>query len=273
MPMVWSEFLHHLMPLFATYMLFAVGTPYLMGLYRFVRYGAASMDTLIGLGTGVAFLYSFALTAFEEPLRPYLDVSHTYYDVTIVVIGFITLGKFLEARARLRTGDAIQALLGLQARTALLVKDGQEIEVPVEQVAAGDVLVIRPGARIPVDGTGLEGASFVDESMVTGEPIPAGRGPGDTLIGGTLNTTGTMTMRATRIGADTVLAGIIRMGAPRKAARPPCRRWQTGSRRCSCRRSWSLQRWRLPPGCCLESPRSASMWRSATLSAPLSACW
>lgn len=131
----WSEFFHHLLPVLATYTLFVVGKPYLLGLYRFLRYGKANMDTLIGLGTSVAMLYSFILSAFEESLKPFLNVNQSYYDVAIVVIAFITLGKYLEARSKLKTGDAIEKLLNLQAKTALVVRDGKEIEIPVGEVA------------------------------------------------------------------------------------------------------------------------------------------
>src|SRR3989344_4192469 len=115
MSLFWKEFFHHFLPVFATYALFVFGKPYLLGVYRFLRYGKANMDTLIGIGTSVAFLYSFILTAFAESLRQYVNVEYTYYDVTIIVIAFITLGKYLEARAKVKTGDAIEKLLNLQA--------------------------------------------------------------------------------------------------------------------------------------------------------------
>ncbi|MEJ0063818.1 MAG: heavy metal translocating P-type ATPase [Alphaproteobacteria bacterium] len=204
-------FFHHLLPVMATYALFAVGKPYLAGVYRFIRYGAANMDTLIGLGTGVAYIYSFIVTAFEESLRPYINVEHNYYDAAIVVIAFITLGKYLEARARLKTGYAIRQLLDLQAKTARVLRQGVETEIPVEQVLVGDVIVVKPGAKLPVDGIVLEGSSHIDESMITGEPDPAAKKPGDTVTGGTINGTGSFTFRATKVGADTMLAAIVRM--------------------------------------------------------------
>ena len=207
------EFFHHLMPLMATYMLFVVGLPYLLGVFRFLRYGAASMDTLIGLGTSVAYLFSFSLAAFELALKPYVDTTQDYYDVTIIVIGFITLGKFLEARAKLRTGGAIEALMGLQARTAIILEGGKEREIPIEQVVAGNILVIRPGSRIPVDGVVKLGRSYVDESMVSGEPVPVKKTAASPVIGGTLNTDGSFTMEARKVGAETVLANIIAMVA------------------------------------------------------------
>jgi len=218
---VLKEFFHHLLPIMATYTLFVVGLPYLRGLWLFMRRGAAGMDTLIGFGTSVAFLYSFALSAFEESLKSYIDTHHTYYDVTIVVIGFITLGKYLEAKARLRTGDAIRHLLSLSAKTALVIKDGKEIEVPVNQVQVGDMLIIKPGAKIPVDGEVVSGSSYVDESMVTGEPMPVVKAIGDTVVGGTLNTSGSLTFKATKVGAGTLLASIIRMVEQAQGSKAP----------------------------------------------------
>lgn len=218
---VLKEFFHHLLPIFATYTLFVVGKPYLMGVYRFVRYGKANMDTLVGIGTSAAFLYSFILSAFEEVLQPYLDVSHTYYDVTIVVIAFITLGKYLEARAKLKTGDAIEALLNLQAKTALVLRDGEELEIPADQVKVGDSVRIKPGAHIPVDGVLTEGASYVDESMVTGESMPMEKTVGDTVRAGTLNTSGAFTFTATSVGSETTLANIIAMVEAAQGSRAP----------------------------------------------------
>lgn len=206
-----KEFFHHLLPLMATYTLFVIGLPYLKGLYRFLRHGAANMDTLIGLGTSAAFLYSFVLSAFEDSLGPYVNVEQTYYDVTIVVIGFITLGKFLEMRAKIKTGDAIEKLLGLQAKTALVLRNGKEMEIAVSDVVLGDVVIIKPAMKIPLDGVVMDGGSFVDESMVSGEPMPVAKHAGDAVIGGTLNTNGSFTFRVTKVGTDTLLAGIIRM--------------------------------------------------------------
>lgn len=210
-PPALKEFFHHLLPLMATYALFVIGLPYLKGLYRFIRHGAANMDTLIGLGTSAAFLYSFILSAFEDSLSAYVNVEQTYYDVTIVVIGFITLGKFLEMRAKIKTGDAIEKLLGLQAKTALVLRNGKEMDIPIGDVLPGDVVIIKPAMKIPLDGEVMDGSSFVDESMVSGEPMPVAKQAGDTVIGGTMNATGSFTFRVTKVGADTLLAGIIRM--------------------------------------------------------------
>lgn len=216
-----KEFFHHLLPIFATYILFVVGKPYLMGFYRFLRYGKANMDTLIGIGTVAAFLYSFAVTAFEEALRPFINVDYQYYDVTIVVIAFITLGKYLEARSKIKTGDAIEKLLNLQAKTALVIRDGKEIEISVNDVKHGDLIIVKPGVKIPVDGVITEGASYIDESMVTGEPMPAQKKIGDSVVSGTMNTTGSFTFKATKVGSETLLAQIIKMVEEAQGSRAP----------------------------------------------------
>src|SRR3989338_6965231 len=215
------EFVHHLLPIFAAYVLFVVGKPYLLGFYRFLRYGKANMDSLIGIGTFAAFIYSFIITAFEEKLAPFLNVENIYYDIVIVVIAFITLGKYLEAKAKIKTGDAIEKLLNLQAKTAIVVQDGKEQEVSINQVVHGDQIVVKPGVRIPVDGTVSNGSSFVDESMVTGEPMPVEKKTGDTVIAGTINTTGSFTFKAMRVGSETMLAHIIKMVEEAQGSRAP----------------------------------------------------
>lgn len=221
MPRIWSEFIHHLLPILATYTLFVGGKPYLKGLYSFLRHGQASMDTLIGLGTSVAFVYSFLITAFEEVLAPYINVDHTYYDVTIVVITFITLGKYLEAKAKLKTGAAIEELLNLQSKTALVLRGGTEHMLPIAEVVHGDMVVVKPGERIAVDGVITEGTSFVDESMVTGEPMPVEKTIGNVVVGGTLNTTGAFVFRTTKVGSETLLASIIKMVQEAQGSKAP----------------------------------------------------
>lgn len=216
-----EEFFHHLLPLMATYVLFVVGKPYLLGFYRFLRYGKANMDTLIGIGTLTAFLYSFAVTAFEDVLKPFINVSATYYDVTIIVITFIALGKYLEARSKLKTGDAIEKLLNLQAKTALVIRDGKEVEVAIDKVVHGDLIIVKPGEKIPVDGVITEGSSFIDESMVTGEPMPAGKKVGDSVVAGTINTSGSFTFKATKVGSETLLAHIIKMVEEAQGSKAP----------------------------------------------------
>lgn len=216
-----KELFHHLLPLLATYMLFVVGRPYLLGFYRFLRYGKANMDTLIGIGTTAAFLCSFAITAFEETLRPFINVDYQYYDVTIVVITFIALGKYLEARSKIKTGDAIEKLLNLQAKTALVIRDGKELEISVNDVKHGDLIIIKPGAKIPVDGVITEGGSFIDESMVTGEPMPEQKKIGDAVVSGTINTSGSFIFKATKVGSETLLAQIIKMVEDAQGSKAP----------------------------------------------------
>ena len=221
MSYVIKEFFHHLLPLMATYILFVVGKPYLLGFYRFLRYGKANMDTLIGIGTLTAYLYSFAVAAFEEPLRQFINVDATYYDVTIIVITFIALGKYLEAKSKLKTGDAIEKLLNLQAKTALVIQNGKEMEIPVNEVKHGDLIIVRPGAKIPVDGVITEGGSFIDESMVTGEPMPAQKKVEDNVVAATINTTGSFTFKATKVGSETLLAHIIKMVEEAQGSKAP----------------------------------------------------
>jgi P-type Cu+ transporter len=216
-----SLFMHHLMPILATYILFVIGKPYLLGFYRFLRYGKANMDTLIGMGTLVAFIYSFIVSAFEDVLRPFINVDYQYYDVTIVVITFIALGKYLEIRSKIKTGDAIEKLLNLQAKTALVIRDGQEIEISVNDVLLGDLIIIKPGAKIPVDGLITLGLSFVDESLVTGEPIPVEKKVGDNVMSGTINTSGSFTFKATKVGSETFLAQIIKMVEEAEGSKAP----------------------------------------------------
>ncbi|OGG89111.1 ATPase [Candidatus Kaiserbacteria bacterium RIFOXYD1_FULL_42_15] len=221
MTSVTQEFVHHLLPIFATYTLFVVGKPYLLGFYRFIRFGSANMDTLIGIGTVSAFLYSFIVTALAETLRPFINVEFTYYDVTIVVITFIALGKYLEAKSKIKTGEAIEKLLNLQAKTALVVRDGKEIEIAVSEVKHGDLLIVKPGAKIPVDGVITEGTSYIDEAMVTGEPMPTQKQVGDSVVAGTINTTGSFIFKATKIGSETLLAQIIKMVEEAQGSKAP----------------------------------------------------
>lgn len=221
MPETISEFFHHLLPIFATFIFATIGKPYIIGVYRFFRYGKANMDTLIGLGTLVAFLYSFIISAFDKILAPYLNIEYTYYDVTIVVITFIALGKYLEAKSKIKTGDAIEKLLGLQAKTALVVRNGIETEVSIDQVTLGDIVVVKPGQKIPVDGVVVEGSSFVDESMLTGEPIPVEKTKDTQVVAGTINTTGSFNFKATKIGSETLLAHIIKMVEEAQGSKAP----------------------------------------------------
>src|SRR5260370_860448 len=196
-----------------------VGWEFHRGAIKTLRHGSANMDTLVSLGSTAAYLLSVVATFFPQVVG---DV--TFYDTTALIVTLIYLGKYLEVRAKGQTNEAIRKLSGLQARTAHVVRAGQEIELPIEQVQVGDELLVRPGEKIPVDGTVLSGISSVDESMITGESIPVEKVEGESLIGATINQNGLMRMRATKVGADTVLASIIRMAEQAQGSKAPIQR-------------------------------------------------
>ena len=201
--------------------LFWAGMPFLQGVGRFIRYRVANMDTLIGIGTLSAYIYSAVIVLFPQVREYFKFPEYAYFDVTIVVIGFVLLGKYMEARSRLRTGEAIEKLLGLQAKTAIVIRNGKEAEISVSELVAGDIFIVRPGAKVPVDGVVVDGASSVDESMLTGEPIPADKRAGDSVTGATINKQGVLKCRATRVGADTMLAQIVKMVAEAQGSKAP----------------------------------------------------
>lgn len=132
------------MPIFATIMLFVVGWRYIVAVGRYIKHGVANMDTLVGIGSIIAFIYSFIVTAFEEPLTPYIDTSRNFYESVVVVIGFIAIGKFMEKRVMSRTGQAIKSLLSLQAKSALILKDGEQVQIPLEELKQGDIMLVKP---------------------------------------------------------------------------------------------------------------------------------
>ena len=203
----------------ATVVLFGPGlTFFTKGLPALFR-GAPDMNSLVALGTGAAWSYSVVAT-FLPSLMPE-GVRAVYYEAAAVIVVLILVGRWLEARAKGRTGAAIQALLGLQVRSARVVRDGETVEVDVDTLQVGDVIVVRPGERIPVDGAVTEGTSNVDESMITGEPVPVSKSAGDMVTGGTVNGAGSLTFRAARVGADTTLAQIIRMVEEAQGAKLP----------------------------------------------------
>jgi Cu2+-exporting ATPase/Cu+-exporting ATPase len=205
----------------ATIALFWVGQPFIQGVVKFIRYKVANMDTLIGIGTLSAYIYSATITLFPK-LQVFLKLpEYTYFDVTIVVIGFVVFGKYLEARSKLKTGEAIEKLIGLQAKTALIFVDGKEKEIPVGEVKIGDIIIVKPGVKIPVDGEIIEGTSSIDESMITGESIPVDKKTGDLVVGATINKQGSFKFKATKIGKDTVLAQIIKMVEEAQGSRAP----------------------------------------------------
>ncbi|KAA1251563.1 heavy metal translocating P-type ATPase [Mycobacterium simiae] len=205
-----------------TPVMFYVGWPIHRSGWLALAHRSADMNSLITLGTVAAYSYSLLVTVASGALPA--EVRDVYFEAVGVILTLIMLGRLLEARAKAGTGEAIRALLGLQARTARVVRDGVETEVAVDEVIVGDEIVIRPGEKIPVDATVLSGRSAVDESMVTGESMPVSKQTGDTVIGSTINSTGALRVRATKVGADTMLAQIIRMVQQAQASRAPIQR-------------------------------------------------
>ncbi|MET8508332.1 heavy metal translocating P-type ATPase [Streptomyces sp. NPDC004787] len=187
-----------------------------------LRHRGADMNSLITLGTSAAYGYSLLVTLAPGLLPE--DVREVYFEAVGVILTLILLGRLLEARAKAGTGEAIRSLIGLQARTARVVRDGAEAEIPVDEVVVGDEIVIRPGEKIPVDAEVVSGSSAVDESMVTGEPIPVTKQAGDGVIGATVNTTGSLRVRAAKVGADTMLAQIVRLVQQAQASKAPIQR-------------------------------------------------
>src|SRR6266700_870773 len=196
-----------------------VGWEFHRGAIKTLRHGSANMDTLISVGSTAAYMMSVVAT-----FLPHVVGGITFYDTTALIVTLIFLGKYLEARAKGQTNEAIKKLIGLQARTAHVLKAGREVEVPIEQVQVSDVLVVRPGEKIPVDGVVLSGLSSIDESMITGESIHVDKDEGDALIGATVNQRGLLRMRSTKVGADTVLANIIRMVEQAQGSKAPIQR-------------------------------------------------
>ena len=212
----------------ATPVQFYAGWPFYKGAWKVARHRATDMNTLIAVGTSAAYFYSVAAiffpTFFEAAGVASGEQLPLYFDTSSAIITLILLGRFLEARARSHTSDAIKKLIGLQPRTARVVRDGGELDIPIEDVVRGDIVVVRPGEKIPVDGIVRDGRSAVDESMVTGESIPVTKTTGEEVIGGTLNTSGSFRFEATRVGRDTVLAQIVRLVQEAQGSKAPIQR-------------------------------------------------
>jgi len=208
----------------ATPVQFWAGWRFYRGMWSALRAGFANMDTLIAVGTSAAYLYSLAVTIAPSAVARVGAEAHVYYDTSAMIITLILLGRTLEAGARGRASEAIRRLVGLQVKMARVVRDGEEVEIPIEEVRVGDIVAVRPGERVPVDGEVIEGESAVDESMVTGESIPVDKGPGDLVVGGTVNQSGAFRFRASRVGAETVLAQIIRLVQEAQGSKAPIQR-------------------------------------------------
>jgi Cu+-exporting ATPase len=211
----------------ATPVVFGAGWPFFVRAWASLKYRSPNMFTLIAMGVGSAYLYSAAATIvpemFPQGFRVH-GVVETYFDTAVVISALVLLGQVLELRARSRTSSALKQLLGLAPRTARVVRDRGEVDVPIADVRVGDILRVRPGEKVPVDGVVVEGHSAIDESMVTGEPVPAEKAPGVRVTGSTVNTTGTLLFRAERVGSDTLLAQIVRMVGEAQRSRAPIQR-------------------------------------------------
>jgi Cu+-exporting ATPase len=208
--------------LLATPVQFWVGADFHRGFLRDLRHRSASMSTLVSLGTNAAYFFSLAVLLWPHVFMALGAMP--YFETSAVVITLVALGRWLEARARGRTSEAIRRLVALAPRTARVLREGQEVDVPTSDVVVGDLVRIRPGERIPVDGEVVEGASAIDESMLTGESLPVQRAPGGPVFGGTVNRTGSFVFRASRVGADTTLAQIVRLVEEAQGSRAPIQR-------------------------------------------------
>lgn len=197
---------------------FIIGFRYYKGAYHALKGGGANMDVLVAMGTSAAFFYSL-YNAFTVPIE--MIHHYLYFEASAVVITLITFGKYLEAVAKGRTSEAIKKLIGLAPKTARVVRGGEEKDIPIEEVEVGDIVVVRPGEKIPVDGTIIEGYSSVDESMLTGESIPVEKKVGDEVVGATINKTGAFKFQATKVGKDTVLSQIIKMVEEAQGSKAP----------------------------------------------------
>ena len=201
----------------ATPVQFIVGWPFYRGAYNALRNGSANMDVLVALGTSSAYFFSLA--------NMFTGSQDLYFETSAVLITLIILGKLLEARAKGQTSAAIKSLMGLQAKTARVVRESQELDIPIEEVVVGDILVVRPGEKVPVDGIIVEGTSTIDESMLTGESLPVDKNVGDSVVGATINKFGAFKFAATKVGKDTALAQIVRIVEEAQGSKAPIQRF------------------------------------------------
>ncbi|MHB0980084.1 MAG: heavy metal translocating P-type ATPase [Thermoleophilia bacterium] len=211
----------------ATPIQFWAGGQFYRTAWAAAKHRTTDMNTLVAVGTSVAYFYSVAVTFFPGFFEGAANSgfrSEVYYETAVIIIALILLGRFLEARAKGQTSEAMKKLMGLRPKTARVLRDGSELDIPVDDVRLDDVVVVRPGEKVPVDGVALEGRSAVDESMLTGESMPVGKGPGDEVIGATINKTGSFRFRVTKVGKDTALAQIIRLVEEAQGSKAPIQR-------------------------------------------------
>ncbi len=204
--------------------LFVFGQQFIQGVKVFATTKTASMDTLIGVGSLSAYFYSSFILFFPQAANRFQLAPNTYFDVVIVVIGFILFGKYLESKSKQSTREAIKKLIKLQAKTAIIFRNHKEVEIPIEDVTVGDIFVVKPGAKIPVDGEIISGETSINESMITGEPIPTDKSTGDSVIAGTINLQGNFQAKATKVGENTVLSQIIKMVENAQGSKAPIER-------------------------------------------------
>ena len=231
MALMFSPGVAEWMPFNLDYLLLALATPvqfwaggrFYTGAWAALKHRTSNMNTLIAIGTSVAYFYSVAVIASGGSFLAGRE-AETFFDTSTAIIGLVLLGKYLEARAKSHAASAMRALVGLQPRVARAVRDGREVDVAVEDLRVGDAVVVRPGERLPVDGEVLEGSSSVDESMLTGESMPADKSPGAQVYGGTVNGTGSFKFSASKVGRDTVLSQIVRLVEEAQGSRAPIQR-------------------------------------------------
>lgn len=210
--------------LLATPVQFWAGFGFYRATISALKHRTANMDTLVVIGTTVAYVYSVFVTMLPELLVKIGIEPMPYFDTAAIIIGLILLGRYFEAKAKAGTSEAIKKLIGLQAKTARVLRDGKEIDIPISEVIIGDIIRVRPGEKIPVDGIIVEGESSIDESMITGESMPVDKVGGDIVVGATMNKTGTFTFKATKVGADTMLAQIIKLVQEAQGSKAPIQR-------------------------------------------------
>lgn len=207
-----------------TPVLFWCGASFFINAWKALKRHAATMDTLVAIGTGAAYLYSVFLTFFSEYFTSRGLPADVYYEPATIIVTLILLGRLLENRAKGQTSEAIRSLVGLQAKTARVIRKGREVDIPIAEVVVGDVILVRPGEKIPVDGKIIDGSSTIDEAMVTGESVPVKKQPGDEVIGATINKTGSFKFRATRVGKNTFLAQIVKLVQQAQGSKAPIQR-------------------------------------------------
>lgn len=210
--------------LLATPIQFWVGWEFYRGAISSLKHRTANMDTLVAIGTTVAYVYSAFVTVFPYIVQKVGIEPFPYFDVVTIIIGLILLGRYFEARAKAGTSEAIKKLIGLQAKTAKVLRDNKELDIPISEVVIGDLIRVRPGEKIPVDGVIELGESSIDESMITGESIPVDKVDGDAIVGATINKTGTFTFKATKVGSETMLAQIIKLVQEAQGSKAPIQR-------------------------------------------------